>query len=139
MGSSSSNHSENHNSQRYALIVDDDPGILAVYDLAFSDLGFKPIVTTDACVAIEKVREYSPAIILLDNRMPEITGLELARRIRQTGAETTPIVMVSASRYLTAEALDAGVSACLEKPFDVNDLIEIIEDYTKDRWSALSA
>jgi DNA-binding response OmpR family regulator len=122
---------------KYALIVDDDPGILDVYELALTDLGFSPILTNDGQTAMRKAQEFNPTLIILDQRMPGMTGVELVRQIRETGFTDVPIIMVSAGRHIEPEARAAGVTVCLEKPFDVDVLISTILEHTKDR--ALSA
>ncbi|MBI3541985.1 MAG: response regulator [Deltaproteobacteria bacterium] len=114
-----------------ALIVDDDPGILDVYELALGELGFDPIAVSEAAGVVELALRHRPKLILLDQRMPGLTGVELVRRLRASGlSPATPIVMVSAGRDLACEAFEAGVSACIEKPFDFRELIELIERLT---------
>lgn len=117
-----------HGSSRYALIVDDDPGILCVYELALADLGFTPILVSDSREAVEQARVHRPELIILDQRMPGLTGVELAQQLKAFGP--IPLIMVSAGRNVQEAALSAGATAWLEKPFDVDDLIRIILEHT---------
>ncbi len=117
--------------RKYALIVDDDQSTLEVYDLALADLGFIPILTSDSTKAIENARMYRPAVVLLDQRMPGLTGIELTRHLRGEGDFQGPIIIVSAGERLKEEALEAGATAVLEKPFEVEELIRTIDSLTE--------
>lgn len=123
---------------KYALIVDDDPGILDVYQMALSDLGFEPVVSLNGEDAIAKAAVKKPSLVILDQRMPGMSGTELARKLRAAGCQNVPIIMVSAARHIQQEAFDAGATIYLEKPFDVDELISSILRYT-ETGNALSA
>lgn len=122
---------------KYALVVDDDPGILAVYELALADLGFTTVLVSNACEALERVSDIAPEIVILDQCMPEMTGVELARTIRSRCCQNTPIIMVSARQNLKQIALAAGATAWLEKPFDFSDLVDVVLENTRE--TSLSA
>jgi CheY-like chemotaxis protein len=115
---------------KHVLIVEDDISTLSVYEMALSDLGFVPVTASGGDEAIEKVREFKPSLILVDYRMPGMNGLEFVRRAREICGNHIPIVMASAGRNFETEALSAGVSVCVEKPFDVGEFIEVIKSFT---------
>ena len=115
---------------RYALIVDDDPAILDVYEMALSDLGFVPVLASNGAKALEEAEKLSPAVVIVDQRMPGITGFELVAKIRARGAPECPVIMVTASHAYKAAALSAGISTFLEKPFDIDDLIRAVHETT---------
>lgn len=109
-----------------ALLVDDDPAILDVYEMTLSDLGFTTVLAHDSVSALRVIERQEPSLILLDQRMPGMLGTQLVREVRARGLARVPIVLVTASRQVEREALHAGATVCLEKPFDVSCLIKII-------------
>jgi response regulator NasT len=77
--------------------------------------------------AIDLARSTEPDVVLLDVKMPEVDGIEAARRIMQE--RSVPILLLTAytDEKLVRRAADAGVFAYLVKPFSANDLIPAIE------------
>ncbi len=123
---------------QHVLVVDDDPATLEVYQLALTDLGLVPILTRESTEVMKNVLGHELSLVILDQQMPGIKGLELVRQIRSSVASGVPVIMVTADRDVQYAAARAGVTACLEKPFDVDDLIRLVLDLTRDR-AALSA
>ena len=124
--------------KKLALVADDDPATLEIYEMALVDLGLIPILTRESSQVMRNVLDHNPSLIILDQQMPGITGLELVRQIRASKSSDVPIIMVTADRKVEPAAARAGVAACLEKPFDVEDLIRLVLDLTRDR-AAMSA
>ena len=128
-------------SKKLALVADDDPATLEIYEMALVDLGLFPILTRESGEVMENVFTRDLSLVILDQQMPGITGLELVRQIRastNSDRRDVPIIMVTADRTVEQAAARAGVTACLEKPFDVEDLIRLVLDLTRDD-AALSA
>jgi excisionase family DNA binding protein len=104
------------------LIVDDDPHIvdlLAGY-LADDPRGFKLETATDGYVALIKVGDFKPSLLILDAAMPQVDGIEVCRRLKAT-PETRPIKILGVTGYpeRVPELLEAGADACLSKPVDL--------------------
>jgi CheY-like chemotaxis protein len=80
--------------------------------------------------AVELAHELRPDLIVLDVKMPELDGIEAARRI--LAERTVPIVMLTAYGYgeVISRALDAGVVGFVVKPFSEHDLIEALREAT---------
>ena len=110
------------------LAVDDEPLFLEVLELALRELGFSDV--TPAYSAKEVLRELDSGkrnfdCILLDIRMPGMSGVELCRKIREIpGYKQTPIMMVTAltERKFIDDAFAAGASDYLTKPLDPLEL-----------------
>ena len=73
-----------------------------------------------------------PDLILMDIRMPEMNGLDATRIIKEVNP-STPVIALSAFAFPESinEAIEAGCSEVLAKPFRVEELISTIEKYTK--------
>ncbi|MFU8788605.1 MAG: PAS domain S-box protein [Methylobacter sp.] len=102
-----------------------------------SRLGFETLVAANGQECLECVGKHMPDLVLLDMVMPEMDGLEAARRLRclpEFGL--TPIIAVSASASGTdiAEALDAGVNAFLSKPIEMKRLMAQISGLLSLDW-----
>ncbi|NQV45925.1 MAG: response regulator [Rhodospirillales bacterium] len=122
---------ENLNDLRI-LIVDDNRFQRSVTKSALSVKGiFGFGEANSARAAVDSLRENTFDLIVIDNNMPDETGIEFTRRIRQgeTGANVEiPVIMVSSSgeASMIAEARNAGVHEFVLKPFSVTTLMERI-------------
>jgi CheY-like chemotaxis protein len=99
------------------LTVEDDPIVRADLRLVLEDAGFSVCPDArDGVEAIELAREHEPDVILLDLGLPRLGGVETARRI--LAERNVPIVALTGrSRRLAEEAIEAGVSSYVLKPF----------------------
>lgn len=84
--------------------------------------------------AITLAAEHRPDVILLDLRLPDMNGTEVARRLRGgTGTEEIPVVALSASAYAwsTDRLLAAGFDGYLQKPIDVRAFPDQVRGFCK--------
>jgi DNA-binding response OmpR family regulator len=105
------------------LLVDDEPLIIDSLTYSLKREGFDVKVAYDGTQALQSVQEYDPDLIVLDLMLPDISGLEVCRRIR-TG-RTTPVIMLTArgeeiDRVL---GLEVGADDYLAKPFSFRELL----------------
>ena len=80
--------------------------------------------------ALGAVRHHQPDLILLDMHLPDISGLELLRHLKQDDAIAhIPVVVVSADATLarTEAALTLGAARYVTKPFEVAEFLELID------------
>jgi DNA-binding response OmpR family regulator len=111
------------------LVVEDDDVIRQLITVNFELEGFDVITAVDGQDALDKVGDAQPDVITLDVMMPRLDGWSTAERLRDN-AETASIKIV----LLSARAQDAdvargeriGVDAYLTKPFDPDELIEVV-------------
>jgi two-component system KDP operon response regulator KdpE len=104
------------------LAVDDEAGILRLIKLELAEQGFRVITAADGEEALKVAEEQRPDIVLLDVMMPEMTGLEAMRRLReQTNA---PIILVTArdSDRDKVSGLEQGADDYIVKPFSPEEL-----------------
>jgi len=105
------------------LIVEDDAGISDFVKLELDHEGFETCVAATGREALEKFESFVPDLILLDVMLPELSGLEVLRRIRKSSA--VPVIMVTArgETYDRVNGLDAGADDYLPKPFEIEELL----------------
>jgi len=108
------------------LIVDDDSDIRLILRSALESYGYHCDEASNGLEALEKMEAEEFSFILLDYSMPVMNGLEVIRRLNQDSGSPCPqIVMMTAhSGYdLRIQALDAGATTVLSKPFDLDHLL----------------
>jgi DNA-binding NtrC family response regulator len=109
------------------LLADDEEKILKRLGRALRDEGHEVVEATTIRQAQRYLLERSFDLLVVDNLMPDMTGLELIREMSQTmpPAERPQIVMMTAhgSTQIVREAFKLGVEDFLEKPFEVDELL----------------
>ena len=105
------------------LVVDDDPLVLLGTVDMLEDLGHAVVQAKSGPEALKVMDETAVDLVLSDQSMPLMTGVELAARIRQRHADL-PIVLVTGYAVLPPD-LPAGVRR-LGKPFSQNELLRVI-------------
>ena len=112
------------------LVVDDDDGIRSVVVPTLEDEGYETAEATNGAEALAYVRARMPALILLDMRMPVMNGWEFAAAYGEIAPPRAPIVVVTAGRDAAEKARDIGAAGYLGKPFDLDQLSEIVARHT---------
>jgi len=112
------------------LVCEDDPSLRLLFRLTIEPHGYRVIEAGDGRSGIELALSSAPDLMVIDMGLPDCTGIEVARALREESAlERTPILMTTGSMQpgdrLTAE--DAGVDAFLYKPFDMVRLVAEIQ------------
>jgi DNA-binding NtrC family response regulator len=105
------------------LVVDDEPGILAIVDRFAKQLGFEVVVRRSGSDALDSLSQVKPNVALVDLRMPGLGGIDVLRAIRATDPECQVILMTGQATIDTAmESVKAGALDYITKPFDFNRL-----------------
>jgi len=108
------------------LIVEDEPPLIEVLRYNLASEGFSTLVATDGEEALLLVEEESPDLIILDWMLPELSGIDVCRRLRETKKfKTIPIIMLTARGEESDKisGLDAGADDYVVKPFSPSELI----------------
>ena len=108
------------------LIVDDDRDIRKTLALCLSAEGYRVVEAANGQEALDILELERPAAILLDLMMPVMDGWAFCEEQRRTG-DVTPIVLLSASGGLEAQARELRVAAFIAKPFDIDRVVSTIE------------
>ena len=118
------------------LIVDDDFMVAKVHAGFVAALDGFAVVGTAAtgAAALDAVAELAPDLVLLDVYLPDMTGLEVLRRLRSTGSPVD-VMVISAARDVESirSALHGGVLQYLVKPFDRRAFETRLRDYARLR------
>ena len=115
---------EKHN----ILVVDDLQSIRLTLGGILEDNGHQVVTVGDGYQAIEAVGKNHFDVIFMDIKMPGINGIQTFREVKKIDPESTVIMMTAYSvEDLVKEALDEGAYAIVYKPFDIDNIIAIIE------------
>ena len=106
------------------LIAEDDRAVRESVERALSYEGYEVLTAPEGAEAIQSVLNDKPDAIVLDVMMPNVDGLEVARRLRAVGVRT-PILMLTARTEVSdrVAGLDAGADDYLTKPFALEELL----------------
>ncbi len=123
-------HNTNEDAIR-VLVADDEPLIRMDLKEMLEETPYYTVVgeAKDGLEAYELAKRLDPDVIFMDIMMPQMTGIEAARKIRETLNRRIPIIMLTAysQRELYEEASDAGVFGYLTKPLRKADLGPAVE------------
>jgi two-component system KDP operon response regulator KdpE len=105
------------------LVVDDDPHLLKVLNIALQANGYTVVIATDGRSALLSATQHALALIVLDLGLPDIDGIAVIKQLRTWNE--VPILVLSARHTSDdkVEALDAGADDYLTKPFGPEELL----------------
>jgi two-component system, OmpR family, KDP operon response regulator KdpE len=105
------------------LVVDDEPQILRVMRASLPIRGYEVLTASTAEEALDQLSKQVPDLVILDLAMPEMSGLEVCRRVREFSS--VPIIVLSAkgSESDKVAALDLGADDYVTKPFGMDELL----------------
>lgn len=108
------------------LIIDDDEVVRESLAAYLEDSNFKVLQALNGLQGLQIFESEQPDLVICDLRMPQIDGLELIRRIRQTASET-PIIVLSGAGVMSdaVEALRLGAADYLIKPWKTSRCLSI--------------
>jgi len=113
------------------LIVDDEEHILRVLSMKLRTAGYEPIVAMDGDEGLAIARRELPALIITDQQMPHLTGLELGRALGEH-PETAgiPVLMLTARGHSLERAamVEAHIRALVAKPFSPRSILKRIDE-----------
>src|ERR1700746_3617078 len=114
------------------LIVEDNKTDVRLLKDILEKRGYETLQTGDGLEAINLASAYLPDLILMDIQLPEISGLEVTRRLRgDDHSRRIPIVAVTAfaTGWHEREALDSGCDAYISKPISVLGFLNTVESF----------
>lgn len=110
-------------------IVDDDDSVRRALVSLFEEVGLRAVTFASAESFLETVREDSRGCVLLDVRMPGMSGLQVQQVLRERGVMMPTIILTAhADVPMAVSAMSAGAAAFVEKPFHPQSLLDCIHD-----------
>lgn len=120
-------------SKKRILIFDDDTIILEVITIIFEESGYEVEISETSHDIIQKVSEFQPDLILMDNWIPNIGGVEATRLLKgHEEFKHIPVIYITANSDITSLAESAQADDYIAKPFNLDDLEEKVAKYMKD-------
>jgi DNA-binding NtrC family response regulator len=122
---------------RVVLVVDDDPDICWALERVLGGVGAQCIRALDGRTALLAARLNRPAMALLDAKLPDIDGLELARKLRKADPGIL-VLVISGYFYQDDPAIQAAleqrlIHGFIEKPFSHAEVIKTVRDAFSSR------
>lgn len=114
------------------VYVDDDLELLKLVSEALEEEGYEVLTAHDGEEGLELILVEQPDVVLLDVMMPKLTGWEICKYIRsKPDWNDTPIVMLTGigERMNAMTAPLYGADKFLDKPFDIDELIEVVNGF----------
>ena len=108
-----------------ALVADDDDEFRTALAAIIAVEGWEVLQARDGEEALGYARTHRPNVLLLDQRMPALTGTEVVQRLRADGLDI-PTVLISAAHEIAELAASVGVAHYLRKPFGLDELTEML-------------
>lgn len=117
-------------------IADDDSSIREILSVILIDRGYNVILSPDG-LSLDRL-DIVPDLILLDIRMAGVDGSALCRYCKaKFSASGVPVILISANLDVKEIALECGADGFLSKPFEMNDILNLVQLYTKGKEEVL--
>ncbi len=109
------------------LVVEDDPAVRELLADVLDEVDYEVITAQDGSAALQIMQSLRIDLITLDLDLPGLTGSELLRVIHGRELPAPPVVVITSTEPVARE-LQARVQGTLAKPFDVDDLIALVQE-----------
>jgi two-component system, response regulator, stage 0 sporulation protein F len=107
------------------LVVDDDPDILQTVVDILADEGYAVVSASNGAEALDMLARVSPAVIVLDMRMPVMDGWQFVQALPPS-QRATPIIVMTAAQDARQWAREVGAAGYVAKPFDLLELLDMV-------------
>jgi len=118
------------------LIVEDDPRSLKMIRMTLRPYGYSLLEATDGEEALKVARNDKPDLIIMDLRLPKVSGLEVTRQLRQM-SDFNHIAIIAITAYAMKgdkeKAISAGCDAYLAKPINTRELPKLVTEMLLQR------
>ncbi|HRZ42589.1 MAG TPA: sigma-54 dependent transcriptional regulator [Bacteroidales bacterium] len=120
------------------LVIDDDPVILILLETILRKAGYSPFVASNGNDGLKALKQKEPNVVIVDYKMPEMSGLDVLRAIKEMGVDVPVIVLTAYGDVdITIKLMQSGAFDYIEKPILPKKLIDsinkAIEIYKKTR------
>jgi DNA-binding response OmpR family regulator len=106
------------------LVIEDDDNLRDTIGVLLEREGFRAILTADGRAGLDQAILGKPALIITDLRLPELSGVEVCKKLRSSGVQTPIIVLSAASEEIDKVLLlEVGADDYVVKPFGTRELL----------------
>ena len=113
---------------RRILIIDDERTILLTLEALLGRHGYQPETAATASYGLRRLKEISPAVVLLDLQLPDAEGLEMLGQIKADHPDTQVIILTAHdSLHNAIESIKRGAYHFISKPYAPEELLSLIE------------
>jgi two-component system response regulator AtoC len=106
------------------FIVEDEESLRNILLMFFGRMGYSVTAVSNGIEALDKIRRVKPDIILMDNHMPEMNGLDVLRSL--DSADANRVIMMSTDYDIFSEAIRLGAADFVHKPFNIGFIKEVV-------------
>lgn len=112
------------------FVFDDNTDILELCTIILQDAGYDIKTSSTSNNIIDQVMGYTPDIIFMDNWLPDVGGIDATRALKNHDLlKSIPVIYFSANNDVKSLAEQAGADGYLSKPFDIQELEDIISKH----------
>ncbi len=122
------------------IVVDDDPGTREGFEQILHVAGIHAMTAENGTNGLRLARNSHPILMLVDLRLPDMSGVDLLRELREDGIDVPVVIMTAFGSTTSAvQAMKRGASDYIEKPIGVDDLLTIVtRNATRSQPTALN-
>lgn len=112
------------------FVFDDNADILELCTIILEDAGFEIKTSSTSNEIVDQVMAYMPDIIFMDNWLPDVGGIDATRALKgHPTLKDIPVIYFTANNDVKSLAEQAGADGYLSKPFDIQELENIINKH----------
>lgn len=116
--------------QKKILVVDDNEDISMVIKMMLQAKGYTVDTKNEALHIREYIDSFKPKLLVMDMLLSGADGRDVCRELKsEYNYQTLPVLMISAHPNARKDCIKAGANAFLEKPFDMHDLYQTVEEF----------
>ena len=115
------------------LIIEDDAALTHAVARNLTARGYTTWTAETVAAALDALQAHTPDLVLLDIDLPDGSGWEVVRVLRDDGHPEVPVIVLSALRPNTRLVAETGCVGILEKPFPMDSLLRLIGEYCGPR------
>ncbi len=109
------------------LVVDDDPDLAVICSLVLESEGYDTNIARNGVEAYDLLKADNIDLVLLDVMMPVMDGLTVCKMMKRNPAmRDLPVIIMSASDTMRAQAVSCHANAIIDKPFDIDLQIDTV-------------
>lgn len=101
---------------RFALVIEDEPDLATIYSEALKAGGFETEIIDDGAIAVQRLKEVVPMVVILDLNLPHVAGTDILTQIRADDRLEKTQVVITTADAATAELLGDIADLVLLKP-----------------------